>query len=59
MLNAFLVIMIITSFLALFLTTYLLIQIIVCDYTSWKRNEAEKERDRQREDKFKNRKLTD
>ena len=59
MIDAFLVIMAIESFLALFLTTYLLIQMVVCDYKAWKRNKAEKERYHKMEDKFKNRKLTD
>lgn len=57
--EAFLVIMIIASFLAVFFIAYLLIQIVVCDYEMWKRNKEEKERYRRMEDKFKNRKLTD
>ena len=57
--EAFLVITIIECFLALFLLTYVLIQIVVCDYKAWKRNKAEKDRYRKMEDKFKNRKLTD
>lgn len=59
MIDAWLVIMTIASFLALFFITYLLIQIVICDYKAWKLNKAEKERCRQMEDKFKNRKLTD
>ena len=57
--DAWLVIMTSASFLALFFTTYLLIQIVICDYKAWKRNKAEKDRYRKMEDKFKNRKLTD
>lgn len=57
--EAFLVIMTIASFLAVFFITYLLIRIVVCDYEMWKRNKEEKERYRRMEDKFKNRKLTD
>jgi hypothetical protein len=57
--EAFLVIIIIECFLALFLVMYVLIQIIVCDYKAWKRNKAEEDRYRKMEDKFKNRKLTD
>lgn len=57
--DAFLVIIIIEFFLALFLVTYVLIQIVVCDYKAWKRNKAEEDRYRKMEDKFKNRKLTD
>ena len=59
MIEAWLVIMIIGSFLALFFITYLLINIVICDYKAWKRNKAEKDRYRKMEDKFKNRKLTD
>lgn len=57
--EAFLVIMTIASFLAVFCITYFLIRIVVCDYEMWKRNKEEKERYRRMEDKFKNRKLTD
>lgn len=57
--DAFLVIIIIEIFLALFLVTYVLIKIVVCDYKAWKRNKAEEDRYRKMEDKFKNRKLTD
>lgn len=57
--DAFLVIMTIASFLAVFFITYFLIQIVVCDYKAWKRNKAEEDRYRKMEDKFKNRKLTD
>jgi hypothetical protein len=57
--DAFLVIIIIECFLALFLVTYVLIQIVVCDYKARKRNKAEEDRYRKMEDKFKNRKLTD
>jgi len=57
--DAFLVIIIIECFLALFLVTYILIQIVVCNYKTWKRNKAEEDRYRKMEDKFKNRKLTD
>lgn len=59
MIDAWLVIMIIGSFLALFLITYLMIRMVICDYKAWKRNEVEKDRYRKMEDKFKNRKLTD
>lgn len=44
MIDAWLVIMIIGSFLALFFITYLLIKIVICDYKAWKRNKAEKDR---------------
>ena len=57
--DAFLVIIIIECFLDLFLVTYVLIQIVVCDYKAWKRNKAKEDRYRKMEDKFKNRKLTD
>lgn len=57
--EAFLVIMTIASFLAVFFITYFLIRIVVCDYEMWKRNKEEKKRYRRIEDKFKNRKLTD
>lgn len=57
--DAFLVIIIIECFLDLFFITYVLIQIVVCDYKAWKRNKAEEDRYRKMEDKFKNRKLTD
>lgn len=57
--DAFLVIIIIECFLGLFLVTYVLIQIVVCDYKAWKRNKAKEDRYRKMEDKFKNRKLTD
>lgn len=57
--DAFLIIMAIEAFLALFLTIYLLIQLVICDYKAWKRNKAEEDRYRKMEDKFKNRKLTD
>ena len=57
--DAFLVIIIIECSLALFLVTYVLIQIVVCNYKAWKRNKAEEDRYRKMEDKFKNRKLTD
>lgn len=55
----FLVAILIETFLALFLTLYFTIQIVVCDYKEWKRHKEEKERCRRSEDKFKNRKLTD
>lgn len=58
-LEALLIIMTIAAFLGLFLLTYLIMRMVVCDYTAWKRNKAEKERCRKMEDKFKNRKLTD
>lgn len=54
-----LVIMTIGSFLGLFLALYLMIQTIVYDYKLWKLEKAEKDRCRKKEDKFKNRKLTD
>lgn len=57
--DAFLIIMAIEAFLALFLTIYFLIQLVICDYKAWKRNKAEEDRYRKMEDKFKNRKLTD
>ena len=57
--EALIVITTIASFLGLLVAVYFLIQIVICDYKAWKRNEAEKERYRKMEDKFKNRKLTD
>lgn len=57
--EALLVITTIASFLGLLATVYILIQIAICDYKTWKLNKGEKERYRRMEDKFKNRKLTD
>lgn len=57
--EALLVMMTIASLLGVFATIYFIIRIVVCDYTAWKQNKAEKERYRRMEDKFKNRKLTD
>lgn len=57
--EALLVITTIASFLGLLATVYFLMQIVICDYKTRKLNKAEKERYRQMEDKFKNRKLTD
>lgn len=59
MLEIMLVILIIASFLDLFVMIRCVIQIVIFDYEMWKRNKAEKDRCRQMEDKFKNRKLTD
>lgn len=59
MLEIMLVILTIASFLGLFVMIHFVIQIAICDYEMWKRNKAEKDRCRQMEDKFKNRKLTD
>lgn len=59
LIDPLLVIMTIGSFLALFLALYLMIQTIVCDYKLWKLEKEEKEHYRKKEDKFKNRKLTD
>lgn len=59
MLDIMLVILTIVSFLGLFVILHCVIQIVICDYEMWKRNKAEKDRCRQMEDKFKNRKLTD
>ena len=49
----------IASFLGLFVMIRCVIQIVIFDYEMWKRNKAEKDRCRQMEDKFRNRKLTD
>ena len=59
MLEIMLVILIIASFLGLFVMIRCAIQIVILDYEMWKRKKAEKDRCRQMEDKFKNRKLTD
>lgn len=59
MLEIMLVILTITAFLGLFVLIHFVIQIAICNYEMWKRNKAEKDRRRQMEDKFKNRKLTD
>lgn len=58
-LEIMLVILTIVSFLGLFIVLHFVIQLVICDYEMWKRNKAEKDRCRQMEDKFKNRKLTD
>lgn len=59
MLEIMLVILTIASFVGLFVLLHCVIQIVIFDYEMWKRNKAEKDRCRQMEDKFKNRKLTD
>lgn len=59
MIDVFLVATAIEIYLGLFLALYLMIRIVISDYKAWKRNKEEKERCRQMEDKFKNRKLTD
>lgn len=58
-LEIMLVILTIASFLGLLVMIHCVVQIAICDYEIWKRNKAEKDRCRQMEDKFKNRKLTD
>lgn len=59
MLEAMMVVLTIASFVSLFVIIHYAIKVIVCDYEEWKRHKEEKERCRQMEDKFKNRKLTD
>lgn len=59
MLEIMLVILTIASFIGLFVILRCAILIVISDYEMWKRKKAEKERYRQIEDKFKNRKLTD
>lgn len=59
MIDAFIVIMLIASVLALIFTLRCLIGIFVCDYEMWKRKKEDEKRYHQVEDKFKNRKLTD
>lgn len=59
MLEAMLVILTIVSFIGVFVILHCAIEIVICDYERWKQYKAEKERCRQMENKFKNRKLTD
>lgn len=59
MIDAFIVIMLIASVLALIFALRCLILIFVCDYEMWKREKEENNRYKQVEDEFKNRKLTD
>jgi type III secretory pathway component EscV len=54
-----LVMMVIGSITGTFLMVYCMIKIIISDYKYWKFNRSEKDYYRQREDKNKNRKLTD
>lgn len=54
-----LVTMAIGSITGTFLMVYCMIRIIISDYKHWKFNRSEKDYYRQREDKNKNRKLTD
>lgn len=57
--EATLIMMAIGSFIGLVVMLHCAIDIIICDYETWKRKKAEKDRCRQIEDKFKNRKLTE
>lgn len=59
MIDAFMVIMLIASVLALIFVLRCLILIFVYDYKMWKREKEDENRYHQVEDKFKNRKLTD
>lgn len=59
MLEAMLVILTIVSFIGVFVILHCAIEIVICDYERRKQYKAEKERCRQMENKFKNRKLTD
>lgn len=59
MLEIMLVILTIASFIGLFVMLHCAIQLVIYDYEMLKRKKAEKDRCRQMEDKFKNRKLTD
>ena len=59
MVDAFMVIMLIASILALIFILRCLIGIFACDYDMWKRKKKEKDYHHKVEDKFKNRKLTD
>ena len=59
MIDAFMVVILIASVLALIFILRCLICIFVCDYEMWKRKKEDKNRYHQVEDKFKNRKLTD
>lgn len=57
--EAMLIMMVIGSFISIVVMLYCAIRIVICDYEMWKRKKAEKDRCRQIEDKFKNRKLTE
>lgn len=60
MIDAFIVILLIASILALLFSAHCLILIFINDYEMWKRKKKEdKNRYHQVEDKFKDRKLTD
>lgn len=59
MIDAFMVVILIASILALICILRCLILIFVYDYQMWKREKEDKSHCYQMEDKFKNRKLTD
>lgn len=59
MIDAFMVVILIASILALIFTLHCMILIFVYDYQMWKRKKEDKKHCHQAEDKFKNRKLTD
>lgn len=59
MIDALMIVMLITCILAMLFIARCLILIFVDDYEMWKREKENKTRYRQVEDKFKDRKLTD
>ena len=59
MIDAFMVIILIASILALIFILRCLILLFVYDYEMWERKKEDKNHCHQVEDKFKNRKLTD
>ena len=59
MIDAFMVVLLIASILAILFITRCLILIFIDDYKMWKLEKEDDNRYRQMEDKFKDRKLTD